>query len=123
MQNNHHLEMGHWGETLATSYLEENGYDIIRRNYRYGRTEIDIIAWKGPILIFIEVKARSYDTLGKPETFVNGKKRSMIARGAAAFMEQIRHDGELRFDIISILKFKNGKTSLKHYPDAFFPGP
>jgi putative endonuclease len=123
MQNQHNTEMGNWGETLATSYLEENDYKIIRRNYRYGRIEIDIIAWKGPILVFIEVKARSYDTLGKPESFVTSKKRSMIARGAAAFMEQIDHGGELRFDIISILKFKNGKTSLKHYPDAFFPGP
>ena len=123
MKTTPHLQMGNWGETEAATFLEENGYDIVERNYRAGRAEIDIIAWKNSMLVFVEVKARSYDTLGSPESFVTSKKRSMIARGAAAYMESIAHDGELRFDIISILKFKNGKTSLKHYPDAYFPGP
>ena len=51
-------ERGQWAEDLATRYLEEAGYDVLQRNYRCALGEIDIIARRGGLLVFIEVKAR-----------------------------------------------------------------
>lgn len=116
------FNLGNWAEDQAEIFLMGKGYKIVERNYRYAKAEVDIIAWEDHILVFVEVKARSYDSLGSPESFVDQKKKRLLATAASAFMEEIGHDGELRFDIISILKRKDGSTYTKHFVDAFFPG-
>ena len=117
-----HNDLGNYGEKLASEYLKSKGYKIIETNWSYSRAEVDIIAWDGDVLVFVEVKTRSYDSLGKPEDFINKKKIRLLAQAAAVYMEKINHDWELRFDVISIINRKNKQPSVKHFIDAFFPG-
>ena len=114
-----HIELGNRGESLAEKYLLENGYQILERNWRFSRAEIDIIAKDGEILVFVEVKTRSSELFGKPEESVSPRKEALLKDAAAVYMEQIGHDWEIRFDIISFL-ITGDTYSYKHYKDAFF---
>ncbi len=113
------LETGKYGEQLAEEYLVSLGYKILDRNWRYSRSEIDLIAMFEKILVFVEVKTRSYDFFGTPETFVSDQKELLIHEAASVYMEKINHDWEIRFDIIAILLNKNGTYKLEHFEDAF----
>ncbi|MCO6489182.1 MAG: YraN family protein [Phaeodactylibacter sp.] len=117
-----HNDLGKTGETLARRYLEGQGYRILEANWRYRRSEIDLIAMDGQILVFVEVKTRGTDIFGKPEEFVTARKEKLMVAAAIAYMESIGHDWELRFDIISILYRSETDYQLEHFPDAFFPG-
>lgn len=115
-------ETGIIGEQAAINYLEKEGYEVVETNWRFRRAEIDIIARKNKILIFIEVKTRSYDFFGKPENFVNFRKKQLMVDASSAYMERINHTWEIRFDIISVIIRNNEVLELNHFEDAFFPG-
>lgn len=115
-----HLKIGQQGETLAVQLLLQKGYTILETNWRFSRAEVDIIAKDGDILVFIEVKTRSYDYFGKPEAFVTERKRTLLLDAAAMYMEKINHVWEVRFDIISVLIEKGKEPLLQHFEDAFF---
>ena len=115
-----HLELGKEGEELAKAFLIKKGYKILACNWRYKKAEIDLIAKIKEILVFIEVKTRSSDSFGQPEDFVNLKKMEFMAEAAPVFMEEISHEWEIRFDIIGILKTKEG-TKTTHLEDVYFP--
>lgn len=120
--NAEHLELGKQGENLAVEYLREKGWRIAARNWRSGRGEIDIIAWEAEnLLVFVEVKTRSYDNFGGPEASVGGPKQDMIAKTAGRYMELIDYEWIIRFDVISLI-FRKGKLlEIRHVEDAFFP--
>ena len=114
-----HNDLGNTGEALAVDFLTKKGYTILETNWRYSRAEIDIIAkWK-EVMIFIEVKTRSDNYFGEPETFVTQKKMDFMTAGAGVYMEDVGHDWEYRFDIIAII-IRQGKTYIKHIEDAFW---
>ncbi len=117
-----HLQTGKQGEERAVSFLQKKGYEILETNWRFRRAEIDIIAKKQKVLIFVEVKTRSYDFFGKPESFVNERKKALITDAAMAYMRAIGHTWEIRFDIIGILLERPEVVEIKHFEDAFFPG-
>lgn len=116
------MEIGKKGEALAVQFLEEKGYEILATNWRFRRSEVDIIAKDGPILVFVEVKTRSYDYFGEPASFISARKKVLLQDAAAAYMHQINHTWEIRFDIIGILLPTNKDVTIQHYEDAFFPG-
>lgn len=114
-------ELGRKGEDIAARYLEQKGYRVAYRNFRAGMGEVDIIAWSPEgCLVFVEVKTRSADGFGGPEEAVNRKKQSQIARTAGAFMETIGYEGEIRFDIVSVLLSEGHLKAIRHAEDAFF---
>lgn len=113
-------EIGQKGEDIAAAFLEDKGYILLERNHRHRRSEIDIIAKDGDILVFVEVKSRSSDFYGKPESFVTARKEELMASASSAYMEKINHDWEIRFDFISIL-FHGELYEIEHFKDAFFP--
>ena len=115
-------DTGKQGEALAKRYLEKKGYLILETNWRYRRAEIDIIAKDDEILVFVEVKTRSSAAFGQPEAFLNARQESLIIAAAAAYMEEKDYEGEIRFDVISILLRSPKDYQLKYFPDAFFPG-
>ena len=117
-----HNDIGKLGESIASNYLLDEGYQLLETNWRFRRAEIDLIAKDGDILVFIEVKTRSSAAFGEPEEFVTPEKENLIAAAASAYMEAINHDWEIRFDIISILLKSEQSYSIKHLEDAFFPG-
>jgi putative endonuclease len=113
---------GKLGEDIACRHLQKKGYQILERNWRRRRAEIDIIAKDGDALVFIEVKTRSSDFYGKPSAFFSPKQASLISTAASLYMEEINYDWEVRFDLVSILLDPQGNYQLEHIEDAYFPG-
>jgi putative endonuclease len=117
-----HNETGRQGESIATKYLYDQGYIILEQNWRYHKAEIDIIAKEGETIVFVEVKTKSYTSLGDPAESVNARKERLLIDAAAAYCISVNHEWEIRFDIISVVITKEGNTTLDHYKDAFYPG-
>jgi putative endonuclease len=118
-----HKELGNSGENTACLFLESKGYNIIEKNYRAARKEIDIIAQKDGYIIFAEVKTRRSAKFGIPSESVNTEKRRHIISTARKFMFE---DGKLyyklqpRFDIIEIYRdSKTKKDYVRHIEGAF----
>lgn len=106
-------EFGHWGEERAGSYLQEQGYTILARNWRYGHKEVDIICTKGDLIVIVEVKARGQQE-ENPETLLNIFKRRNLRKAAAAYLREYGLEKEVRFDLVLIA---GGK--LQHIEEAF----
>lgn len=115
-----HNELGVKGEVIALEFLEKKGYDILEINWRFEKTEVDIIARDVKTLVMAEVKTRTSDAFGLPETSVNHAKQKNLATAAEEYLEQKNLDVDVRFDVISIT-FKNGEAKVFHIKDAFFP--
>ena len=110
---------GTTGENKAVQFLKAGGYIIIERNFRTIGIEIDIIAQKDDTLCFIEVKTRKSNHFGRPEEFVNHKKRKRIITAASLFANKRKYsDCFLRFDIISIL-YRDKLYFIDHIVNAF----
>lgn len=112
-------EFGKYSEDLATSYLQDKGFIILARNYRYKRAEIDIIAQKDMCLYFVEVKARKNVNFGYPEEAVKTYKQKLLKQAAEDFIVKHNWDYQIRFDIIAIIQEKN-TIDLVHFEDAFY---
>ncbi|MFK8036644.1 MAG: YraN family protein [Crocinitomicaceae bacterium] len=115
-----HNEIGEKGEVLASAYLEEKGYAILAKNYRYKRTEIDIVAKVDNVLVVVEVKTRQSDYLAGPEDTVSKTKQKHLVTCANAFIQENEIDLEARFDIISII-LNSKEKRIHHIKDAFYP--
>ncbi|WP_129718347.1 YraN family protein [Pedobacter sp. SYP-B3415] len=116
-----HNDRGREGEAQAAAYLEQAGYEIMDVNWTSGREEIDIVAYKDRQIIFVEVKCRSNLSFGEPEDFVTPAKQKRLARAARAYVDTMAHQGEIRFDIISIVLHPDSAPVMKHIEDAFWP--
>jgi len=116
-----HNVFGNQGELLARKYLEEKGYEILDENWRFRKAEIDLIAYKDPIIVFVEVKARDNNRFAEPEDFVSKAKQKLLAMAAAEYIHLMNHQNEVRFDIITILFNKFGDPVIRHTEDAFWP--
>lgn len=111
-------EVGKKGEDEAVKYLLEKGFEILERNFRFGRYEIDIIARYKNLLVFLEVKIRSSNLFGYPETFVSDSQVERILDTAEEYQHKTNWSGDIRFDIISIEK-EGGGSKITHFEDAF----
>lgn len=112
--------LGKEGEDRAAVLLEEKGYSILKRNYRFGRAEVDIIARKGNILIIVEVKTRSGDPDTDPGDAITTKKVHMLSRAAEAFMANEGLELLLRYDAVLVEK-QGYHWEITHIEDAFYP--
>ncbi|TAH18143.1 MAG: YraN family protein [Cytophagales bacterium] len=110
---------GKEGEEIAAKYLEGKGYQILARNYRVKRQEIDIIAHEKDIYIFVEVKSRGSSDFGFPEDFLSPQQEGRIRSAATYYLNEHSISAkDIRFDIVSILKNKDG-VEIEHFEDAF----
>ncbi|WP_428327763.1 YraN family protein [Mucilaginibacter sp.] len=116
-----HNDLGRKGESLAKAHLESKGYEIMDENWTHGRLEVDLIAYKDKVIIFTEVKARTGNGFGEPEDFVDARKQKLLADAADEYIYLMNHQGEVRFDIISVLFDRQNNYILKHIEDAFWP--
>lgn len=111
---------GNHGESIAAAYLERKGYQILSQNWRNSYHEIDLIAIKDQILVFVEVKTRKSHQMGTPETAVGKKKQKHLFSAAEAFLQKTQLDyKEWRFDVIAITLGKS--DNFLHIKDAFHP--
>ena len=113
------MQTGVDGENEAAEYLMNKGYEIVERNYRYGRAEIDLIIKKKNWLVFVEVKTRSGSGYGFPEEFVNYRKEQLILMAAENYIYEIDWQGNVRYDIVSVLGIGAGRE-ICHFEDAFY---
>lgn len=96
-----HLELGADGEARAAAHLLARGYRITARNVRAGGVEMDLIARRGRVIAFVEVKTRRTRAFGAPEESVDARKRARLVRGAAAWLREHRTGAAcVRFDVI-----------------------
>lgn len=115
-----HNDLGKLGEELAEKHLRQKGYEILRRNWRYSRDELDIIARDGNMLVVVEVKTRTTDYFGEPEMEVKPAKQKSIVRATEGYIFETDYRGDTRFDVIGIL-LGGGKVVINHIVDAFAP--
>lgn len=115
-------DIGALGEQFAAELLEQKSYRIVERNWRWRRAEIDIIAWHDEILVFVEVKTRSSIHHGRPEESITRSKMTLLTQAAGAYMREINHEWQVRFDSISVVLFQDGTHAIEHYEDIYFPG-
>jgi putative endonuclease len=116
-----HLDLGRKGESLAKEHLEKAGYEILDENWTHGKLEVDLIAYKNKVMIFTEVKTRTGNWFGEPEDFVDERKQKLLAEAADEYIYLMNHQGEVRFDIISVLFDKQTNYTINHIEDAFWP--
>jgi len=114
-----HNALGKEGEQLAVDFLQKKGYDILEKNYRYLKAEIDIIAKKEDTIVVVEVKTRSTPDFGDPQDFVKPKQIQLLVKGIDHYVVENDLDVEVRFDIVAIIKNKQG-TKIEHLEDAFY---
>lgn len=110
-------KIGNKGEALAEEYLSKKGFQVLEKNYRAGRNEIDLIALDGTKLVFIEVKARKNSNFCEGREAVNRKKQVNIYKVAKAYISKQKISyKEIRFDVVEIY---NDNNTLEHYEGAF----
>ena len=114
-----HLELGKKGEDLAVEYLCDKGFNILFRNWKYGRFEIDIIAIKEGLLHFVEVKLRSSDIHGEPEQNITYSKIRSLLKGIDGFLSQHIKYRDFRLDVLSITLNEYGKAEYFMIEDVY----
>ena len=111
-------QSGPKGEQLAEKFLKQKGYSIRVRGFRALGGEIDIIAVKNNILIFVEVKTATTSHFGQPEAWVTPAKQAQIIKVAQAYLHQRSDHAALRFDVIAI-DLTQSRPVIRHYENAF----
>ena len=109
------LDRGHAHEQLAAQFYSRQGFEILERNWRAGRKEIDLIVRKGDLVVFVEVKSSTSKQYGHPVERVDRRKRENLTACAQQYITAHELSSvDMRFDVIT---FVGGK--LEHFPDAF----
>lgn len=118
-----HNDLGKWGEDKAALYYEDRGYEILERDWKVGKRDIDLIALTEDkdTLVFVEVKTRQNNDLQEPEEAVDVKKMRNLAIAANAYVKLHGLDMDVRFDIISVIGKCSCVESIECFEDAFNP--
>ncbi|HKH09612.1 MAG TPA: YraN family protein [Rubrobacter sp.] len=110
---------GDLGEDIASRYLAQRGYEVVERNYRTRRGELDLISRSGDTLVIVEVKLRRTTAYGDPLEAVTPRKRQAIRLMAEEYLSERDPDfQDLRFDVIGIL-LRAGRPEISHVEGAF----
>ena len=113
---------GQRGEQLAVDYLRRQGFRIQQQNYRCRSGEIDIIAWDGPTLVFVEVKTKSQSAFVAPQVMVDRHKQKKIVQVAMTYVQQqALQNVALRFDVVAVTLLRGGSPEVTYVPAAFVP--
>lgn len=111
--------LGRSGEEAAAGLYREQGFSIVDRNYRCPLGEVDIVAARGSLLVFCEVKARRSPRWGDPYEAVDYRKQKRIRRIAGHWLKANRPKAaEIRFDVVSVV-LSGSETIVEHIPGAF----
>jgi putative endonuclease len=115
--------LGRLGEARAREYLTAHGWTIAAQNYRFGHREVDVVARRGNLVAFVEVKTRAGDGYGSPEEAVTRLKRREIEIVAREYLCRYRLDDvDVRFDVISVTVGRRRRIErLAHIEDAWRP--
>lgn len=116
-----HVELGKLGEEIAAAFLTDKGYLVLDRNYRFLRTEIDIVASTDREIVFVEVKSRRSKTFGEPEESVDTNKKRLLFKTAEAWLHEKKMGGApVRFDVITVMRPGTAEEEINHIEGAFW---
>ena len=112
--------LGHAGEAAAADFYRRAGYEVLAQGYRHGRAEVDLVVRRGQeLLVFVEVKTRSGNQYGPPETFVTTRKKELFRLAATHIQEEMDWRGDIRFDILALTQLSQG-FRIEAFEDAFY---
>ncbi|HEX4285437.1 MAG TPA: YraN family protein [Terracidiphilus sp.] len=118
-----HLATGLAGEDAAFFYLRRKGYTIVARRWSSGEVpgDVDLIAWSGPLLCFVEIKTRTAHDNTPAESAVNSSKRAILRRLARRYVRQLPQGDmpSVRFDVISVYLVPGQQPEFTHFAAAF----
>ncbi|HEX9509325.1 MAG TPA: YraN family protein [Puia sp.] len=114
-----HIDLGKKGEELAAGWLMHKGYEILHRNWRHGRYEVDIIARYQDVYHFIEVKAGQTGVFGQPEERVSKHKIRNMMRAAAAWLYQFPGHRKIQYDVLAITFRKDAGPEYFLFADVY----
>ena len=117
---NHNKSTGKEGEDLAAAYLQQLGYLLLERNWRFKHWEVDIIACKGTRLHIVEIKTRRNEKFGKPEESIGAGKMRSLKNAAEAYQYLNPGWKLLQFDVLSILLRYNQPAEYFLIEDVYF---
>lgn len=111
--------LGAWGESVAAHHLEAKGYEMIGRNWRCARGEIDLIARAGQSVRFVEVKTRRGRAFGAPEEALTPAKQKKLLEVAQHYLAEHDLDVDWQIDMVVVELDKSGKLlRCEHVPNV-----
>lgn len=110
--------VGKAGEDAAADYLRKSGYKILERNWRCKLGELDLIASKSGVIVFVEVKASATRHAIEPQHRVNRQKQKKLTQLAQYFRRTASVDAPCRFDVIAVW-WESGVPNIQHWENAF----
>ena len=118
-----HLRVGVEGEDAVLFFLQRKGYTVVARRWSAGDVpgDIDLIAWQGPVLCFIEVKTRTAHDMTPAESAVDEHKRTVLRRLARRYVQQLPQKAAppVRFDVVSVYQVPEQKREFRHFEGSF----
>ncbi|MGB2762374.1 MAG: YraN family protein [Minisyncoccales bacterium] len=112
----HNLQIGRIGEEIAKEYLEDKDYNIMEQNCQTRYSEIDLIAKKNDVLVFVEVRTKTSEKFGSPEETINKEKIRKLVRSANAYSARKRWKGQCRIDAVCVVLDQSHKLNrIQHY--------
>ena len=117
VSNSTRAERGQYGEDLAADYCKRTlGFQVIARNWRHKRDELDIVCLDAGVLVFVEVRARSADALVGGYHSIDTHKKRVLQRGSKAYINQLQNPPKhVRFDVIDVSLSDEGEGDVRHY--------
>ena len=112
-------DTGLLGEQLAAAYLEQRGMRLVESRYRCRFGEIDLVAWDGDTLCFVEVKTRTSCAVGFPRESVTAKKREKLRSAALLYLSERGLDCPARFDVAEVYLKAGRKARIDYMENAF----
>lgn len=118
-----HLAVGLDGEDAVFFFLQRKGYTVVARRWSSGEVpgDVDLIAWHGPVLCFIEVKTRTAHDMTPAEAAVDEHKRNVLRRLARRYVRQLPQQTAppVRFDVVSVYLVPGREKEFQHFEGAF----
>lgn len=112
-------KLGKIGEKLAEQYLRAQNYQIVKINFRTREGEVDLIAKKNGVLIFVEVKTRKSLIFGEPVEAVDEIKLRRLTKMALTYIREYNWDGSFRLDVIGITWKARDGPKLEHLKNVY----
>ncbi len=112
-------DLGKKGEAIAAKYLIQQGYQILARNYRYLKAEVDLIVQIDQTIVGVEVKTRSSRDFGNPQDFITKKQITNLVAALDHYVQDMANPVEVRLDIIAIIS-NNNSLDIEHIKDAIY---
>lgn len=112
--------VGAYGERVAVRFLADAGYAVLDRNWRCRHGELDVVAIRGGVVVFVEVKCRRSSAFGVPAAAVTSAKIERLRAAAALWLaERDLAEAEVRFDVVAVVRPLRGAAVVEHVEGAF----